>query len=264
MIVIDNSLYVPKDSVVFKTQFDAIKLYCLAKTKCNPKSSVGATFVGYDTTAFLCRPTSDIEHFLACILEHIPAGGEIDLESGIRNAHLGFIRLPEYLKKRLLVFVGGSVYMKDILEEIGKCLNGMNVAVDVVSFAAEDRGIDEYKTESLKAFVAAADKDNNSHFAYVSCHKSSARNILLRSNILSSSEAGAVPFTEEEINRKMNKSKWKMKIKKMKKMNNKKNHHSEDLEKHSQDLEEEALSSSRPLAIFPDSRQVPESIKVSS
>lgn len=70
--------------------------------------------------------------------------------------------------------------MKDILGWIGKYLNGTNVAVDVVSFADEDREFDKAKTESLEAFVAAADKDNNSHFAHVSCHKSSARKILVR------------------------------------------------------------------------------------
>lgn len=70
--------------------------------------------------------------------------------------------------------------MKDILELMGKYLKRKNVALDVVSFADEDREFDKHKTESLQAFVAAADNDNNSHFAHVSCHKSSARKILVR------------------------------------------------------------------------------------
>ncbi|GJR38058.1 hypothetical protein Tco_1213742 [Tanacetum coccineum] len=86
--------------------------------------------------------------------------------------------------------------------------------VDVVSFTDKDQELNAHKTESLKAFVAAVDKDNNSHFAHVPRH-SSVRKILVSSNILSPSEAKAVPSIEEEI----------------------KNHHS-------QNREEEVVSSS--------------------
>ncbi|GJV50490.1 retrotransposon protein, putative, ty1-copia subclass [Tanacetum coccineum] len=83
----------------------------------------------------------------------------------------------------------------DELEHVGRRLKERNVVVDVVSFANKDQEFDVYKTESLKAFVAAADKDKNSHFAHVP-HHSSDRDILMSSNILSPSEAEAVPLTE--------------------------------------------------------------------
>ena len=68
--------------------------------------------------------------------------------------------------------------MKYILK-IGKRLKEKNVALDVVSFADEDQEFDTYKTQCLEAFVATANKDNNSHFARVPRH-SSVREILVR------------------------------------------------------------------------------------
>ncbi|GJR38059.1 26S proteasome non-ATPase regulatory subunit 4 [Tanacetum coccineum] len=93
--------------------------------------------------------------------------------------------------------------MMDYIIMIRGCLKEDNVALDVVSFAYEDAKFDTYKTKSLKEFVAAANKDNNSHFTHVPCH-SSVRKILVMSNILSPLEAVVVPLTEEEIKKKMN------------------------------------------------------------
>nr|GEX35521.1 26S proteasome non-ATPase regulatory subunit 4 [Tanacetum cinerariifolium] len=103
-------------------------------------------------------------------------------------------------------------------------------------FADEDPEFDTYKTKSLKEFVAAANKDNNSHFARVPRH-SSVRRILVRSNILSPSESAAVPLTEEEIKKKMNKKMYE-------RIRRKKNRHSQNLEKYSQDLEEHSQEKS--------------------
>ncbi|GKB40473.1 RNA-directed DNA polymerase, eukaryota [Tanacetum coccineum] len=46
MIVVDNSHYVPKDCDMFKTQFEAIRLYCRTKFKSNPKTRVGVATLG--------------------------------------------------------------------------------------------------------------------------------------------------------------------------------------------------------------------------
>nr|GEV08636.1 26S proteasome non-ATPase regulatory subunit 4 [Tanacetum cinerariifolium] len=93
------------------------------------------------------------------------------------------------------------------------------------SFADEDPQFDTYKTKSLKELVASANKDNNSHFARVPRHFS-VRKILER-------------------------------------IRKKKNRHSQKFtrKEHSEDLEEEAVSSSRPLFIFPNYLQVPEKHK---
>ncbi|GKG13953.1 26S proteasome non-ATPase regulatory subunit 4 homolog isoform X1, partial [Tanacetum coccineum] len=64
MIIIDNSPFVPKNSDLFKTQYDAIRLYCRAKIKSNPENSVGAALFGYGYNPFLSGPSSDIEPFL--------------------------------------------------------------------------------------------------------------------------------------------------------------------------------------------------------
>ncbi|GKC06762.1 ARID DNA-binding domain-containing protein, partial [Tanacetum coccineum] len=98
--------------------------------------------------------------------------------------------------------------------EIQSRSRSFSQAVDVVSFTDKDQELNAHKTESLKAFVAAVDKDNNSHFAHVPRHSSVCK-ILVSSNILSPPEAEAVPSIEEEI----------------------KNHHS-------QNREEEVVSSS--------------------
>nr|GEY66482.1 hypothetical protein [Tanacetum cinerariifolium] len=89
-------------------------------------------------------------------------------------------------------------------------------------FADEDPKFDTYKTKSLKEFVAAANKDNNSHFACVPRHSSVGRTDL--SNILSPSESAAVPLTKEEIMKKMNKKMYE-------RIRRKKNRPSQNLEK---------------------------------
>ncbi|GJV50766.1 ribonuclease H-like domain-containing protein [Tanacetum coccineum] len=72
--------------------------------------------------------------------------------------------------------------MKELLERIRRFLNEKNV-VDVVSFADKDQVFNRYKIQILKAFVAVANKDNNSHFAPMAHHKSSVRDILVSSSI---------------------------------------------------------------------------------
>ncbi|GJX67589.1 26S proteasome non-ATPase regulatory subunit 4 homolog isoform X2 [Tanacetum coccineum] len=232
MIVIDNSDYVRKDNV-FKTQLEAVRLYCRAKIKSEPKNRVGLGFMNDGFYLPPHKPTSDIEHFLTHTIGNISYGGELYLIGGVQSSLLGFSRLPKDMKKRMLVFVAGHGYMMDYILRIGERLKEDNVALDVVSFADEDPEFDTYKTKCLQEFVVAANKDNNSHFARVPPH-SSVRDILVSSKILSSSEAEAVPSAEEEIKKRTgNRSK---------------------MNPHSKDLEEEAKSSP-PLAIFPDSVQ---------
>nr|GFA77200.1 hypothetical protein [Tanacetum cinerariifolium] len=64
MIVVDNSLYVPEDSHTYKTQFEAIRLYCRAKFNSNPKTRVGVATLGWGAELWPPSPDSDIEHFL--------------------------------------------------------------------------------------------------------------------------------------------------------------------------------------------------------
>ena len=52
---------------------------------------------------------NDVQNYYFLSSENIPLGGDIDLQAGIQNAQLAFIGLPEDMKKRLLVFVGGYV-----------------------------------------------------------------------------------------------------------------------------------------------------------
>ncbi|GJY78021.1 26S proteasome non-ATPase regulatory subunit 4, partial [Tanacetum coccineum] len=186
---------------------------------------------------------------------------------------LGFARVDpeEDIKRRMLVFVARPChgYLTEYILKIGKRLKENNIALDVVSFPHQDQEFDALKTITLRSFVAAANnnKDNNSHFPRVPRH-SSVRKILVRSNILSPSEAATVPLTEEDIKKKKNKKIWERIRRKKNRHSQDLENNSQDLEKHSQDsqdleehsknLEEEALSSSRPPVIFPDYLQVPE------
>ncbi|GKA83328.1 26S proteasome non-ATPase regulatory subunit 4 [Tanacetum coccineum] len=250
---------VPKDGDMFKTQFEAIRLYCRAKFKSNPKTRAGVATLGCGVDLWPGSPDSDIEHFLTHTLEHIPWGGEFSILMGLQRSQLGFARFDpegEDIKRRMLVFVAGPChgYLTEYILKIGKRLKVNNIALDVVSFPHKDQEFDALKTITLRSFVAAANnKDNNSHFARVPCH-SSVQKILVK--------AATVPLTEGEIRKKMNKKMWE-------RIRRKKNRHSQDLEnnsrvleKHSQDsqdleehsenLEEEALSSTCPPVIFPD------------
>ncbi|GKA45003.1 26S proteasome non-ATPase regulatory subunit 4 [Tanacetum coccineum] len=273
MIVVDNSHYVPRDGDMFKTQFETSRLYCRSKFKSNPKTRVGVATLGCGADLWPPSPDSDIEHFLTHRLEHIPWGGEFSILIGLQRSQLSFARVDpeEDIKRRMLVFVAGPChgYLTEYILKIGKRLKENNIALDVVSFPHQDQEFDALKTITLRSFVAAANnnKDNNSHFPRVPRH-SSVRKILVRSNILSPSEAAAVPLTEEEIKKKKNKKMWERIRRKKNRHSQDLENNSQDLEKHSQDsqdleehsenLEEEALSSSRPPVIFPDYLQVPE------
>ncbi|GJT82886.1 transposon ty3-G gag-pol polyprotein [Tanacetum coccineum] len=145
--------------------------------------------------------------------------------------------------------------MTDHILKIGKRLKENNIALDVVSFPHQDQEFDALKTINLRSFVAAADNNNNSHFARLPLH-SSVIEILVSSKILSLSQAEGVPFMEEEI------KKMKLSIKNKKKKltrnrSKKKNHHSQE------DPQEEppVSSSSPPPVILPAHIQVPQKYK---
>lgn len=265
MIVVDNSSYVPKDSHLFKIQLEAIRLYCRAKIKSNPKFRVGVATLGWGATLWPAPPTNDVEHFLTHTLENILWGDAYDILQGLRYSKAGFIRIPIGTKLRMLLFVAGPChgYLTEYVLKIGKNLKEMNVALDVVSLAHEDQEFDALKTICLRSFVASAanSKDHKSHFAHVPRHSSSSSvlDILVSSKILSRLEAQAVPLAEEEMKKETSQKKNKKKKNRTRRRTRKNHHSQDDLDKHSQEdpKEEEALSSSRSHLIIPD-YQLPE------
>nr|GEV29715.1 NB-ARC domains-containing protein [Tanacetum cinerariifolium] len=170
MIVIDNSHLCSKRWRYFKTQFEAIRLYCRAKFMSNPKTRVGVATLSCGADHWPNSPDSDIERFLTHTLEHIPWGGEFFILMGLQRFQLGFARIdPQDTKQRMLVSVAGPChgYLTEYFLKFGKCLKEKNIALDVVSFAHEDQEFNALKTKTLRSTVAAANKNNNSHFARV-------------------------------------------------------------------------------------------------
>ncbi|GKC13102.1 hypothetical protein Tco_1009884, partial [Tanacetum coccineum] len=104
---------------MFKTQFEAIRLYCRAKFK----TRVGVATLGCGADLWPGSPDSNIERFLTHTLEHIPWGGEFSILIGLQRSQLGFERVDpedEDIKRRMLVCVAGPChgYLPNKVDEV--------------------------------------------------------------------------------------------------------------------------------------------------
>ncbi|KAJ1487087.1 hypothetical protein T484DRAFT_1889661, partial [Baffinella frigidus] len=153
-----------------QAQFECVNLVCNAKTE-NPESGVG-----------LMSMTVDPEKDYDCPMVHLtPMNTEpwpvvkklaklnerprffCQFEDAMEVAWMCLnTRFNKAQKPRIIAFVGTPVKWKDprALVQFGKKLRKAGCAIDIVSFGASPKHNDPV----LKAFVAAMDKDGNSHF----------------------------------------------------------------------------------------------------
>jgi len=162
MVCLDNSEWMRNGDYTptrMEAQHDAANLVCGSKTQQNPESTVGILTMAGPGVQVLCSPTDDMGRILTASTG-IKIGGRADFAAGLQIAQLALKhRKNKNGGQRIVVFVGSPIEAEEKrLVKIAKQLKKGNVAVDVVSM-----GEQETNEAKLEAFIAAVDKNSNSH-----------------------------------------------------------------------------------------------------
>ncbi|GLI71681.1 hypothetical protein VaNZ11_016963, partial [Volvox africanus] len=166
VVCIDNSEFSRDGDYAptrFQAQADAVNLLAGAKTQAHPEATVGVLTMSGKTPRVLVTPTPDLGKVLNC-MTNIEIDGECNVSSSVQIAQLALKhRQNKNQRQRIVIFVCSPVTEdKEKLVKIAKKLKKNNVAVDVVSFGAEDEN-----QEKLEAFLEAVNSSGNSHLVTV-------------------------------------------------------------------------------------------------
>ncbi|PNH09728.1 26S proteasome non-ATPase regulatory subunit 4, partial [Tetrabaena socialis] len=166
VVCIDNSEFSRSGDYApsrFQAQADAVNLLAGAKTQAHPEATVGVLTMSGKTPRVLVTPTPDLGKVLNC-MTNIDIDGECNVSSSVQIAQLALKhRQNKNQRTRIVIFVCSPVAEeKEKLIKIAKKLKKNNVAVDVVSFGAEDEN-----AEKLEAFHEAVNSNGNSHLVTV-------------------------------------------------------------------------------------------------
>jgi len=140
MICIDNSDYMRNGDFIpsrMQTQFDAVNMIALAKTKSNPENNVG--LLSLADTRVLTTLTTEIGKIISKLHAAKPSGC-IDLIRGIKVANLALKhRQSKNHKPRIIMFIASPV-VADHGELIKLCkrLKKEKVNVDIINFGEEE------------------------------------------------------------------------------------------------------------------------------
>ncbi|XP_050296702.1 26S proteasome non-ATPase regulatory subunit 4 [Anthonomus grandis grandis] len=151
MICVDNSDFMRNGDFLptrLQAQQDAVNLVCHSKTRSNPENNVGLlTLANVEVLATL---TSDVGRILSK-LHQVQPNGEINLQTGIKIAHLALKhRQGKNHKMRIVAFVGSPVANEEKeLVKLAKKLKKEKVNVDIISF-----GEDADNSDVLTTFVS--------------------------------------------------------------------------------------------------------------
>lgn len=168
IICVDTSVYTTRkfaySGCSFRLQLEAIRLYCQAKLKSNPKTAIGIRGMGSPKTWL--KPTSDLDKILFYISPTcLRRGGDLDFIGGVGCSQMYLAHQP-YKLKRTLIFTGGPfTFTPEIAEGFGTVFKEMGVAVDFLNFTLEEGST--YFKKLIESFVTAADKNGNSHLRHV-------------------------------------------------------------------------------------------------
>jgi 26S proteasome regulatory subunit N10 len=121
-----------------QSQFDAVNMVALAKTKSNPENNVG--LLSLADNRVLCTLTSEVGKIITK-LHGLKPEGCIDLVRGIKVANLALKhRQSKNHKPRIIIFVASPVIVADQAElvKLSKRLKKEKVNVDIVNFGEEE------------------------------------------------------------------------------------------------------------------------------
>jgi 26S proteasome regulatory subunit N10 len=149
-------------SRIVSTQ-EACNLLVEARMGRNPENMVGFLTFGGRTCTVRETLTSDVER-VAGSISNISVSGPTQFGRGVQVAALALSHATNaHADKRIIVFAGSPISeTKDELLQLAKRLRKEDIAVDVVLL-----GVPEAQVESVRAFVDAVSKNNNSSLTIV-------------------------------------------------------------------------------------------------
>lgn len=120
-----------------QSQFDAVNMVALAKTKSNPENNVG--LLSLSDTRVLVTLTTEVGKVIAKLHGAKPAGN-VDLIRGIKVANLALKhRQSKNHKPRIIMFIASPVTADHAeLIKVGKRLKKEKVNIDIINFGEEE------------------------------------------------------------------------------------------------------------------------------
>lgn len=190
---VDNSEYMRNGDYVpnrLQAQQDAVNTIARFKLRSNPENSVGLITLSKNASV-VSTLTTDVGKILTS-LHHVQPGGNLNLSTGLRVAHLALKhRISRIHKMRVVVFVGSPINLseKEIVR-LGKKLKKESVHLDVINF-----GETEANTPLLEKLVEAVNgrDSQDSHLVTIPAPCNHLSDALLSSPVMTGEEGGANP-----------------------------------------------------------------------
>jgi len=193
MFCVDNSEYMRNGDYIpnrLLAQQDAINTVARFKLRSNPENSVGLITLS-DNANVVSTLTTDVGKLMTS-LHKINPGGDMNLSTGLRVAHLALKhRMSRIHKMRVVVFVGSPITLSEReIVRLGRKLKKEGVNIDVVNF-----GETEKNTRLLEMLVDAINDESHSdsHLVTIPAPCSHLSDALLSSPVMAAEEGGANP-----------------------------------------------------------------------
>lgn len=140
MICVDNSDYMRNGDFVpsrLQSQFDAVNMVALAKTKSNPENNVG--LLSMADSRVLVTLTTEVGKIISK-LHQVKPSGCVDLVRSIKVANLALKhRQSKNHKPRIILFIASPVVVDHSeLIKLSKRLKKEKVNVDIINFGEEE------------------------------------------------------------------------------------------------------------------------------
>jgi len=183
VIVLDNSEWMRNGDFVptrIEQQFESFSRLCDAKMR-HPESMVGLMTMSGKTPNVLVTPSTDIGKLLGSVHGKVRYEGEANVLAAMQIAQLALKhRQHKNHAPRIVLFVASPIReAEDKLVKLGKQLQKNEVAVDIINFGEEQEN-----TPKLEAFLAAVNKNDNSHLVNVPAGVGILSDVLAQSPII--------------------------------------------------------------------------------
>lgn len=189
MIVLDNSEWMRNGDFTptrIDQQFDAFSRIADVKMR-HPESMVGLMTMSGKSPNVLVTPSVDIGKLLACLHGKVRFEGAPNVIASLQIAQLALKhRQHKNHTPKIILFVASPITeAEDKLVKLGKQLQKNEVSVDIVNFGEEAEN-----APKLEAFLAAVNKNDNSHLVNVPPGVGVLSDILQQSPIVSGGDGG--------------------------------------------------------------------------
>lgn len=189
IIVLDNSEWMRNSDFVptrIDQQFDAFSRIADVKMR-HPESMVGLMTMSGKAPKVLVTPSVDIGKLLGSLHGKVRYEGKSNVISALQIAQLALKHRPhKNHPPKIILFVGSPIQEpEDKLVKLGKQLQKNEVSVDIINF-----GENEENSAKLEAFLAAVNKNDNSHLVSVPAGSGMLTDSIVQSPIVSGGDGG--------------------------------------------------------------------------